>query len=50
MPYLQAAIQEGLRMHPAAAFPLVRVVPKGGAMIAGKFFPEGVGYTLDERS
>ncbi len=46
MPYFQAVIQEGLRMHPAAAFPLVRVVPKGGAQIAGKYFPEGVSSLL----
>ncbi|KAK4935022.1 hypothetical protein LTR10_023834 [Elasticomyces elasticus] len=42
MPYLQAVIQEGLRLHPAAAFPLVRVVPEGGAVIAEKVFPAGV--------
>ncbi|KIV79764.1 hypothetical protein PV11_07309 [Exophiala sideris] len=41
MPYFQAVIQEGLRMHPAAAFPLVRIVPEAGAVIAGKFFPAG---------
>ena len=42
MPYLQAVLKEALRMHPATGFPLERVVPKGGATIAGKFFPEGV--------
>ena len=42
MPYLQACIKEGLRMHPATGLPLARVVPAGGATIAGTFFPEGV--------
>ncbi|KAL1635333.1 hypothetical protein SLS56_001756 [Neofusicoccum ribis] len=41
MPYLQAVIKEALRMHPATGLPLSRVVPKGGATIAGRFFPEG---------
>jgi cytochrome P450 len=42
MPYLQAVIKEGLRLHPAGGLPLSRVVPKGGATIARHFFPEGV--------
>ncbi|KAH7014099.1 cytochrome P450 [Microdochium trichocladiopsis] len=41
MPYLQAVIKEALRLHPAVAMPLERVVPQGGATIADKFFPEG---------
>ncbi|KAK7730687.1 hypothetical protein SLS57_001518 [Botryosphaeria dothidea] len=41
MPYLQAVIREGLRIHPSTGLPLERVVPKGGAQIAGTFFPEG---------
>ncbi|KAI1851408.1 hypothetical protein JX265_000358 [Neoarthrinium moseri] len=41
MPYLQAVIKEALRMHPATGLPLERVVPPGGATIAGRFFPEG---------
>ncbi|KAH6681094.1 cytochrome P450 [Plectosphaerella plurivora] len=41
MPYFQAAIKEALRLHPATGLPLERVVPKGGATIAGQFFPEG---------
>ncbi|EEU36767.1 uncharacterized protein NECHADRAFT_88923 [Fusarium vanettenii 77-13-4] len=42
LPYLQAVIKEALRMHPATGLPIERVVPKGGAAISGKFFPEGV--------
>jgi cytochrome P450 len=42
MPYLQAVIKEALRMHPATGQPLARVVPPGGAVIAGKLFPAGV--------
>ncbi|KAJ4358701.1 uncharacterized protein N0V89_003285 [Didymosphaeria variabile] len=41
LPYLQAVIQEGLRIHPAVGCPLVRVVPAGGAHIAGRYFPAG---------
>jgi cytochrome P450 len=43
MPYLQAVLKEALRMHPATGLPLGRVVPQGGAVIAGKTFPAGVG-------
>lgn len=42
MPYLQACIKEGLRMHPATGLPLARVVPNGGTTICGRYFPEGV--------
>lgn len=39
--YLDACIQETFRLHPAAGLPLERVVPKGGAEIAGHFVPGG---------
>lgn len=42
MGYLQTVIKEALRMHPATGLPLERVVPAGGATIAGRFFPQGV--------
>ncbi|KAF5672008.1 cytochrome P450 monooxygenase [Fusarium heterosporum] len=41
MQYLQAVIKKALRLHPAVGQPLERVVPVGGATIAGQFFPEG---------
>lgn len=41
MPYLQAVIKEALRMHPATGLPMGRVVPEGGAVISGTYFPKG---------
>ncbi|GFN18676.1 cytochrome P450 [Aspergillus tubingensis] len=41
MPYLQACMWEGLRLHPAVGMTLPRVVPKGGIVIDGCFLPEG---------
>lgn len=40
--YLQAAIKESLRLHPATGMPLGRRIPKEGAILAGRYFPEGV--------
>jgi len=42
MPYLAACIQEALRFHSGVGFPLPRVVPEGGTVIAGETFPAGV--------
>ena len=43
--YLNAVIEEGLRIYPpAGAAHLSRIVPKGGCMIAGKFIPEDVSF------
>ncbi|KAH7161934.1 cytochrome P450 [Dactylonectria estremocensis] len=54
MPYLQAVIKEALRIHPASGLPLERVVPKGGAMISGYFFPEdtvvGINIWVEHRN
>lgn len=41
MPYLQACLYEGLRMHPAVGISLPRVTPPGGFEIDGRFIPEG---------
>lgn len=46
LPYLQAVIKEGLRLAPGFGLPLWREVPKGGAVLSGQFFPEGVGLSL----
>ncbi|CAH0042680.1 unnamed protein product [Clonostachys rhizophaga] len=41
LPYLQAVIKEALRLHPGVGTQLTRVVPKGGLVIEGQFFPAG---------
>lgn len=40
--YLQAVIKEALRVHPAAGLPLMRVVPEGGRVVAGRKLTAGV--------
>jgi cytochrome P450 len=44
LPYLQATIKEALRLHAAVGQILSRVVPEGGAELAGRHFPQGVGF------
>jgi benzoate 4-monooxygenase len=41
LPYLQACIDEALRLHSTSAIGLPREVPAGGATILGEFFPGG---------
>ena len=41
LPYLNACVLEGIRMHPPFCLPLERVVPKGGITVLGHFLPEG---------
>jgi cytochrome P450 len=41
LPYLQAVIKEGLRIHPATGLPMQRLVPTEGTTIAGRFIPGG---------
>jgi cytochrome P450 len=41
LPFLQATILEGLRMHPAIGGLLPRRVPPGGCVIAGRYIPAG---------
>lgn len=41
LPYLDACVQEGVRMHPPFALPLERVVPAGGVTVLGRHLPEG---------
>jgi cytochrome P450 len=45
LPYLNAVINEGLRMHHPTPSPLPRVVPSEGLKIAGKWIPGGVSIT-----
>lgn len=41
MPYLQAVMKEGMRVHSAVGLPLWRVVPEEGLDLCGRFFPPG---------
>jgi cytochrome P450 len=41
MPYLNACIEESLRIHPPVSPGLLRNVPQGGDNIDGKWIPEG---------
>lgn len=41
LPYMQAAIKEGIRIHPSVGLLLERHVPQGGSVICGKHIPEG---------
>ncbi|KAF8212587.1 benzoate para-hydroxylase [Mycena galopus ATCC 62051] len=41
VPYLQAAINEGLRLHSTTAIGLHRSAPVDGLVCCGQFFPEG---------
>lgn len=42
MPYLQAVMNEALRIHPIIGQSLPRVVPEGGLQIEGHLIPKGV--------
>ncbi|KAH6995761.1 cytochrome P450 [Ilyonectria sp. MPI-CAGE-AT-0026] len=42
LPYLSAVIEETLRVYSAAPGALPRIVPNGGATLAGYFIPEGI--------
>ncbi|EGP82950.1 putative P450 monooxygenase [Zymoseptoria tritici IPO323] len=39
LPYLSAVVKESLRLNPALALPLERIVPAAGITINGTFFP-----------
>jgi len=41
LPYLNAVIQEALRMHFTVGLPLERTVPEGGVMLCVHYFPMG---------
>jgi len=40
--YLLACLEEGLRIYPPVPAIMPRLVPAGGAIVCGKFVPEGV--------
>ena len=42
LPYLQACLDESMRLHGIIGAPLLRVVPDGGVSIDGHFIPAGV--------
>jgi cytochrome P450 len=42
MKYLNACLEEGLRIFPPAPVALPRVSPQGGATVCSRFVPEGV--------
>jgi cytochrome P450 len=42
MKYLQACLDEGLRIFPPVPVTLPRIVPSGGDVVCGKLVPEGV--------
>lgn len=42
LPYLQACLDEAMRLHSAIGVMLPRTVPSGGTTIDGYFIPEGV--------
>lgn len=41
LPYLDACINEALRLHSTSALGLPRVAPEGGITAAGQYFPPG---------
>lgn len=41
LPYMNACIEEGLRIFPPVPIGLLRTVPKGGSLIDGHVVPEG---------
>lgn len=41
--FLEAALTESMRMHPAVTWGLPRETPPGGAVVDGVYVPEGVG-------
>ncbi|KAG6849324.1 hypothetical protein H0H93_009416 [Arthromyces matolae] len=41
LPYLEACINEGLRIHSTSSIGLPRVLPAGGLTVSGVYFPEG---------
>jgi cytochrome P450 len=49
LPYLNAVINEGLRIDPPVVIGVPRVAPPGGATVCGRYVPEGVSDTMRAR-
>jgi benzoate 4-monooxygenase len=45
LPFLNATLKEVMRIRPTSSTGLERVVPAGGKLLAGHFFPQGVRIT-----
>ncbi|EKG16143.1 Cytochrome P450 [Macrophomina phaseolina MS6] len=41
LPFLDAVVKEAMRLHPSVGLALERVVPAGGAEVAGRWLPAG---------
>ena len=41
LPYLNACINEALRLHSTSSMGLPRLVPEGGLEVCGRWYPEG---------
>ena len=50
LPYLNAVLHEGLRLCPTIPDGMRRQIPKGGAMVAGHFIPEGMVVSIPQWS
>lgn len=46
LPYFNACIEEGLRVHPPVPAGLLRTVPQGGSYIDGHWVPEGTSVAV----
>lgn len=49
LPYLLACLDEAMRIYPPGAVAFPRVVPEGGANIAGNYIPEKVGAIISPK-